>query len=803
MLLAIFILACGLLLLELFATSVLGIVIGSHAAYYSIATAMLGLGAASTLVSLLPQNRLERWRHWFVAYAAHAIGPAVVAFLVLATQWKAHINADRLAALAQGESNAWVLMEQQEYSSSLLIGGGLCLVYFLHGLVLSSLFRLNTRRIAPLYAFDLFGAAFGCMAFVWVLEHLGYASTATLAIALPMAASAVFAHQMARPRTALTLAISAVAFAGITQVPPLAKSLEPQPLLELMSHDHRLTRETEELDHQWTSFGRITALRHRPKGSTEPYREVMVQREGNSTAIIPNPDRIESAAIDGLLRVGNHEKILVLFAGAGRDLLELNRHFPEADITGVELVPQMFAWPNEHFPERMAAIHDNPKLRLVEAEGREFISRSKDLYDLIFLSYSGAGANHYTGATAHSAGYLYTSEAFGAMLSHLAPGGRLILVNGNKGRFIRTLKELWPGNARPTVPLEDGLLVVSKDSYERAIMKTVIPWDPAILLIAPDGVGSDADIATLTEGYTVLYRPRAPHKMPYGLFLNDSATKQFEQSKGLSFAPVWDDFPYFLNLAPRDINAILPWNKAPEPSPPAVRRLRNQIKLLGMFLLAAIITTILPVLLAGRSRGLGASSWNHMVYFLGLGLGFMLIEIGLLNKLQLVVGHPGYTLAVVLTSVILFAGAGSYCSDRLFDRRWLDFRRAAFAVVISGALMLAFFNHFSHELTALPRAIKILLAIAVPAIPFFMMGQLFPQGMRAAADENKRFVAWAFALNGVASAAGSGLAILLSRVYGYTLVIIAGLLVYLVIALLPHTRRLRALAAERAATATT
>ena len=59
-------------------------------------------------------------------------------------------------------------------------------------------------------------------------------------------------------------------------------------------------------------------------------------------------------------------------------------------------------------------------------------------------------------------------------------------------------------------------------------------------------------------------------------------------------------------------------------------------------------------------------------YFALIGLGFMFVEIGLLSRLNVFLGHPTLALAVLLGGIICFTGVGSLLSGRIDagDRRW-------------------------------------------------------------------------------------------------------------------------------------
>jgi len=785
--LSIFLLAFGLLVLELFATSILALVISPEAAIYSIAAAMLGLGVAATIVCLIPDAPLKKHELWCTAGCMALIGPAILAMLFYCQLLKLGYNADIVAVLPRGFDGIQNLAEAKELALSLQAGAVLCLVYFLHGIALSSFFRLNLSRTSTLYAFDLFGAALGCLAYVWVIEFFGFGVTATTAVLAPVLAGAVYAAGRGSQSLARGIALFAV-FLGVTMnLPGIASHLEPQPQLQLSARDFHQNKEVRELDYAWTSYGRIAALEILQPGAEKP-RIIMSQREGDSHAVTPDEDAVSLSFPPQVLPEDAPENILVLFAGAGRDMLELRQLYPEAAITGVELVPQMFTWPIKHMPLRMEPVLTDPNMALVEAEGREFISRAKEAYDLILLSYSGAGASYYTGAAAHSAGFLYTLEAFQRYLELLTPNGELVVLNGQKGRFIRTLKKIWPGLNDDISPIEEAILVVTdhgSDSYKQQIGSG---WDSSILLVKPSGFQTASEVARRTQDLTAHYQPFATKQLPYGIFFRDEALALFEQSIGASYAPVRDDYPYFLKFSrPLSVFERAFWEN--EPALLSSRRLKSKIQLFGWFVAAAFLGAVAPVLIAQRGRIQQRHSWNHLVYFLCLGAGFMLVEIGLLNKLQLIVGHPGYTLAVVLTSAILFAGLGSFASDRNFDRGRLNFRTCALLACLSGALLLFAINQFSAELMALPRPVKLIGAGLAQAIPFFLMGHLFPQGLRAAQADSHQLVAWAFALNGVASAAGSGLAIIFALIFGFNITVIVGLGIYLVVAFLPHKHR--------------
>src|SRR5205807_234416 len=91
-----------------------------------------------------------------------------------------------------------------------------------------------------------------------------------------------------------------------------------------------------------------------------------------------------------------------------------------------------------------------------------------------------------------------------------------------------------------------------------------------------------------------------------------------------------------------------------------------------------------PLLLARGARARGWLAW--LVYFGSLGAGFMLIEVSLLQRFVLLLGHPVYSLTVTLFSLLLGTGIGASWSRRFADA---DVRRAAALALVFAAAIAA------------------------------------------------------------------------------------------------------------------
>jgi hypothetical protein len=220
--------------------------------------------------------------------------------------------------------------------------------------------------------------------------------------------------------------------------------------------------------------------------------------------------------------------------------------------------------------------------------------------------------------------------------------------------------------------------------------------------------------------------------------------------------------------------------------------------LVFLLILSTILTVlfvVLPLLFFDRKAMLGERRQKLQVlgYFLCLGLGFIMVEIGFMQTFVLFLGHPIYALAVILASLLAASGLGSALSERGSAR--FGIRGFVRRVVVALAIVLGIYafslTHVFHLLLGIPLAARIAIAVVLVFIPGLLMGALLPSGVRTANSLGQGIVAWGWGLNGAASVVGSILAVALSLNFGFTLALLCGIAVYLVsMVLLPDRGRL-------------
>ena len=277
----------------------------------------------------------------------------------------------------------------------------------------------------------------------------------------------------------------------------------------------------------------------------------------------------------------------------------------------------------------------------------------------------------------------------------------------------------------------------------------------------------------------VVYLPGAPLNNAFGQLLSSANPAEFWNNYQYDVSPVGDDRPFFFyTVQPRDL-----WNfvrNANQQS--ADYKINRAVPLLfGLMGLSIVVTgliLVLPRLVLGSRLPKQKNVMTFLWYFLCLGAGYILVQVALIQKFVLLLGHPTYALTVIVFSMLVASGAGSYLSRRVVagDDVRLVLVLAAVAVLVG---ILAFVS--APLVTAAagwPLAAKVLLTTLAVAPAAFLMGMPFPSGLRRLEKRHAPSVRWAWSLNAAASVLGSASAIFLAIYIGLRSTLLVGAALY-------------------------
>jgi hypothetical protein len=270
--------------------------------------------------------------------------------------------------------------------------------------------------------------------------------------------------------------------------------------------------------------------------------------------------------------------------------------------------------------------------------------------------------------------------------------------------------------------------------------------------------------------------PGEPIDTPFSQLLQAPNPQEFWDRYPFDVSPVGDDRPFFFyTVQPRDVwNFFLHGGNIAADSK-INRALPLLFGLVGVSLIATLIVLALPPLLLGTKMPTAKGVRGFLWYFVFIGAGYILIQVALIQKFVLFLGHPVYALTVSIFSMLISSGIGSFFSRR-FARDASGVRlRWILGLVAAGVAILAFVvSPISEAGVGLPLPLKLIITALLIAPVGFLMGMPFPTGLTRLQARYPQAVRWAWSLNAAASVMGSATAIFLAIYLGLRFTLLAG-----------------------------
>jgi hypothetical protein len=729
------------LVLELSLTRVFSVVFYYHFAFLAISIALFGLGAGGVFSYLI-----AGWQGNF--YSKLGALAALNSFVVLGSLI--------FLITRQGEPSGFMLA---------LVYFASALPFFISGTIVSLTVAETITRIDRVYFFDLLGAAGGCLVLVPFLNYWGGPNT-VLAVSILFAVSASIWLNLAGSYSGRA---SAVALALILVVLLIYNGKHN--VIDM--HYAKGQRIPPEDFIRWNSFSRIGVR------NVGGIKEVVIDGDASTGLANFNFDNLSDADRHQLLHQGPGlaydirpgAKTLVIGAGGGWDVSRAIASGSK-DITAVEINPIIAdTVMKKQFAGYTRGLYFRPEVHLVVEDGRSFVRRSNDRYQVLQATLVDTWASTAAGAFALSENNLYTTDAFVDYLSHLTDDGLLVFTRWGFDPPRESLRLVSLAMAALSRSAEADakrhVLVFREDT---ARLKGWGAQDTVMIFRKPI---SDADLtraraAVEGTGVQLIYAPGLPLvDNAFSKLLNSPDPQVFFDSYPFDVSPVGDDRPFFFyTVQPQDVWAFLKG-----PSLAADYKVNRALPLLFGTVLVSLLATItvlaLPPLFLGTRLPADRGLRRALLYFAAIGAGYIVIQVGLIQKFVLLLGHPTYALTVIVFSMLVSSGLGSLCSRRLVSGdsdlplRWV------LAAISATIVTLAFIVTPLSELAiGWPLPLKMLLTALLIAPAAFLMGMPFPAGLSRLEAGFPDAVRWAWSLNAAASVLGSCAAIVLSIYLG-------------------------------------
>ena len=777
-----FLLAMATLTLEVALTRVFALAHGYHFAFLTIGISLLGLGAGGTSLSL----------------RRAPIGKALPGLLSLAFA----ITTASGYLLSNAIPFDMYRIAWERIQVVYLLGYYLALAtpFFCSGLTVGALLRTARGKGKAyaghrVYAVNLIGSAAGALLALWALSRVGEAGAVMLSAAGGGLAATAFAldtrpgGRWRRPIMAFAGLGCAIGMSYVAATCPswIKVRLSPyRPLRQALQFPGARLAYTRQDAFSRVDVVQSEAIHIAPglslnfAGPTPRQMGLYVDANGRGAIACDGARSLKGWAaqlpIALAYRLRPRADVLVLTPGGGSDVA-VARALGAGRVTVVS--------PNRLVVDAVRRyggdLYADERIKVVVSAPRTFARRhrmhGRPLFDLVVVSLSDAQRTVVSGGYALNEDYGYTVQAFADYLRLLKPGGMLVVQ-----RWLQTppSESIRAWTLAATALAELG----GTPSHQMAAIRS---WSTMLILVKRGTLvaGDESEIRRfcrerhfdlvylpdikLEEANRYNVYPGAPYANALHELLTAEGRASYYRRQRYDIRPPTDDRPFFFHF--------FTWRQLPE----VWRSLGHTwqpfggggylvvVAMLGVALLAAGVLIVLPLVARGRLPGMAV-----VAYFGCLGFAYLGVEIPLIQRLGLLLERPTLSFTIVVSTMLIASGAGSWLMPRIVGR-WVPFAVAGAVAVVTVSLPA-----LCEAALGWPPAARLTTTV-VTLIPLgVLMGMPFPAGLKVLSEHAPDLIPWAWGVNGGASVVASILTALITLEWGYSAALSAAGAAYLV-----------------------
>jgi len=676
-----------------------------------------------------------------------------------------------------------------------------CLILFVPflfaGMLLATVYSRYPEASARIYGMDLIGGAAGSIGIIPLLNLLGGINAALFLGVVAALAALLFALTEAERvkkkwflATGSFLVLSLLWGTNLTAIFLPALPIGENPEKEIHDVLSAPSSHGKIVETRWSAFGRTDLVSF---GKNADHMDLYIDGTAGSpmyqfTGDLDRP----SHAIDALknsfpgylplAHLREHEKdhILVIGPGGGRDVL-LARMAGFRKITAVEVNRDLVDIVREYSAYNGDIYTDTQRVSLVIEEGRHFLRSRGGRYDMIFLCLPVTHTSRSLEGYALTENFLFTTESIQDYLHHLTEEGRLVVVGHNDAEILRLLSISLSVLGRReigTVEAMKQICILGSDLYPVFVLKKTPFGTEEMFLIFQAMSQFELDPRTSylpSIGQTGMLNPALMHLARGEITLDRFI--HMVKDRGYDISPTSDNKPFFYKIE-RGI-----------PAPVFLVFWLSIVIWLFIISIPSLFwreSAFRKVKGAGGQTRMALSTWKSIAFFSMLGMGFMLCEISFIQRLTLFLGQPTFTLALLIFSLLGWAGLGSLWSGRFGPesiRRGIAI--SSLTVIILLCLYAFLLPPLLDQFLKHTLALRGLIVNLILAPVGFFMGLPFPLGIRLLKEGGMgNRIPWMWGVNGSASVLGSAMTILIAISLGFTQALLAGAVCYLIVFLI-------------------
>lgn len=791
--------------LELFLTRILNLKAWNHVVYIVIPFAILGYGIGANIYLIL-KDRIQKFEKIKVISAASFLIALAIVFSVF-TIIRLPIKVHYLLSLFTSAQSIPMLLASYAVYMIPFVGIGFLLVYLFS--------NSDSHQLSSLYFFDMVGAGLASFLFASFINHFQVmGSLILLVIVMTMMGLCCLVKGLWR------WGVFVVMTAGFLFISPSIRDSKNYVI-------------DEQKGWEWIpgyfspdSYQAISSLWH-PLGRTDIYRisDSSTRERVYASAPVtfqinvhPRPEfcyistnflagtpvykfsqeglkehETQSALFSQSMEVPylllKDPTVLVIGVGGGRDIFMARSHGAK-EIRGAEINPGIVRAMRSGgvLHDYSGGIYslDNVDVQLID--GRHLVKKFDDAhFDLIILNGVDTFSGLSTGAYAYAESYLYTKDALKDYLRVLKPNG---IINFNRWLFVDMPRETLRLHAIALQALKETgakdpakhLVIGANNGWSLVLIKRSEFQEQEIQKIDEYFLGNDA--VRIYPAPTLLVESKHPllYFQIYADFFKKNQQRIFEHYYPFDISVITDDNPFFYKYYKLEsFNPFQPF--AVHHTGPVI--FMTQLVIFFQAVVFIIFFILLPLYVFKRTdihRLPRQSRFHFIFYFSCLGIGFMMIEIPMMQKFVLLLGTPIQSITTVLSSLLLSTGLGSFALNRL-RQRFQSFRDllsvATFALVIYLFALIHVSVWASNIFLPHSAVVRISVVMLIIFPLGFLLGLYFPAGLQIVSRDYRDATAWAWGINSGFSVLGSIVAIMVAQFIGFNAVLLLAVVIYL------------------------
>lgn len=793
---SLFILSAAVLTLELAQMKLFAFSLQFFVIHIVLSIVLLGFGIGGSLFSILRIKSEE-----FLTKCA-SILLFILPVTILATTYYFCIIAPKIN-----------IFNPRGFLKLVILVSVLTVPYLIAGLITAIFFTIKIRNIGTTYFYNLIGSAVGCIIVFPLLRSIGMESLILFLCALLFLAYLLFQLSVNQNlfdkktlgKINIPQGLSVLFGISLLLAMPVSKKIFSAPP-DANDQFATIKRELERIENRpvnpslefakWDAAGKIEIYDFPGNylSLPEPIPLKWYCQDSGAGSILfnfgsdlQNGKRFFEQTIYGFpYSLTNNPKALVIGLGGGVDI-QTALYFGAKSVTGIEINKAAVEAVGGPYSDFVGNIYHRDNVKIHVMDGRTFIWKNKEKFDIIQIT--GADTKNFwsTNALALNINFLYTIESFQDYLNSLNDNGILSITRFEFDLMrlapiaVATLKKMGIENP------EKNILITFQGIWGNIIIKKTPFTDTEIKIIHDkiDQHNTNPDLWADVKWFSVIgFGLNKPYEIKYEpAMLSDTSIendylklfraaakneeKKFLDTTHHNFYPTTDDNPFFF-MQVRFKHIF---------SPQAIY-VKIYIIFTLLILIMACIFSVVPLFFINRSGLKTRGAFFLMIYFFMIGVGFMFIEIGLMQLLTRFLGNPGYAVSIVLFAILLFSGIGSYFSERIDKKDTLI--KSAISLFFLYLIILVFIlNPILNKMIAADMFIRAIVVILILAPIGFALGIPFPSGLSLLKDKGYNFIPWAVGVNGFASVFGSLTFILLVMAAGFKISLICGGAIYL------------------------